>query len=82
MRKIKVLVTVRKLTAVAAIAHEYDQELGPLAVSSRRKVARAISDYVGIYGDSYVDDHETEASEAAWDFAEKAYNKYYSKFKR
>ena len=81
MRNIKVLVGIEKLTVVVAIAHSYDQD-GPQSVSSRRKVAKIISIYVGNFGEQCAYDHEREASEEAWDFAEKAYNKYYSVYKK
>ena len=81
MRSIKVVVSVVKLTALVAIAYRYDMD-GPQEVSSKRKIRRAISQYIGNYGASCVDDHQKESSEEAWTFAEKAYSKYFDSFKR
>jgi len=81
MRSIKVVVTVLKLNAQVAIAHQYDME-GSQEVSSKRKIRRAISRYIGNYGESCVDDRQTESSNEAWAFAEKAYAKYFNSFKR
>jgi hypothetical protein len=60
-------------TVRVAIAHSI--QIGE-KITSFKKFKQAVANYISMYGESCVDDHETEAEKEAWDKASDLLQKY------